>query len=243
MSDNSSFEASLWNDEGFAREFRERAENYIPDRERCARLLKSFCAHFFAGRAGLRIVDLGCGDGYYTHGLVQAVPGAKACLVDASGEMLEAAAERLRGVDGVSFVKADFREIISGAAALDGPYDLAISSLSIHHLVLDEKRALFGRIRDMIEPGGFFVNIDVVLSPADSLEEWYLALWGEWIAGNSDEPLSGTLLPIPGNYKRDPANTPDTLASQLDALKDAGFQDVDCYYKFGIFSAFGGRRP
>jgi len=37
-------------------------------------------------------------------------------------------------------------------------------------------------------------------------------------------------------------NKPDTLANQLRALKSAGFVDVDCYFKNGIFVVFGGAK-
>ena len=35
---------------------------------------------------------------------------------------------------------------------------------------------------------------------------------------------------------------PDTPDSQLKALIEAGFLDVDCHFKNGIFAAFGGKR-
>jgi len=28
----------------------------------------------------------------------------------------------------------------------------------------------------------------------------------------------------------------------MDTLREIGFKDVDCFYKYGIFSMFGGRR-
>ncbi len=34
----------------------------------------------------------------------------------------------------------------------------------------------------------------------------------------------------------------DTLESQMNALKDAGFQDVDCFYKRGMFAMYGGKK-
>jgi len=37
-------------------------------------------------------------------------------------------------------------------------------------------------------------------------------------------------------------NKPDTLSNQLTALEEAGFLDVDCYFKNGIFAVFGGKR-
>jgi tRNA (cmo5U34)-methyltransferase len=38
------------------------------------------------------------------------------------------------------------------------------------------------------------------------------------------------------------ANKPDTLKNQMDTLREIGFKDVDCFYKYGIFSMFGGRK-
>lgn len=35
-------------------------------------------------------------------------------------------------------------------------------------------------------------------------------------------------------------NLPDTLDAQLESLEKVGFKDVDCYFKYGIFSVFGG---
>ena len=29
---------------------------------------------------------------------------------------------------------------------------------------------------------------------------------------------------------------------QINALKEIGFREVDCYYKYGIFAVFGGRK-
>jgi tRNA (cmo5U34)-methyltransferase len=32
------------------------------------------------------------------------------------------------------------------------------------------------------------------------------------------------------------------LNTQLEALQSVGFKDVDCYYKYGIFAIFGGKK-
>ncbi len=88
------------------------------------------------------------------------------------------------------------------------------------------------------------MNIDVVLAPSEALEQWYLSLWKDWI---DDRKRS---LGIAGNqcdgivrqYKDNKDNKPDTLDSQLDALRSSGFHEVDCYYKYGIFTMFGGKK-
>ena len=36
-------------------------------------------------------------------------------------------------------------------------------------------------------------------------------------------------------------NRPDALESELIALEEAGFSDVDCYFKNGIFTFFWGK--
>ena len=47
---------------------------------------------------------------------------------------------------------------------------------------------------------------------------------------------------IPTNYKTANENKPDTLSDQLTLLRRIGFKDVDCFYKYGIFSVFGGTK-
>jgi tRNA (cmo5U34)-methyltransferase len=74
------------------------------------------------------------------------------------------------------------------------------------------------------------------------LEKWYLSLWRQWIAEHREKERREDLLGIPDQYKRNPDNTPDTLESQLEALQSIGFKEVDCYYKYGIFCLFGGRK-
>jgi tRNA (cmo5U34)-methyltransferase len=44
----------------------------------------------------------------------------------------------------------------------------------------------------------------------------------------------------PGVYKGKGENQPSGLFEQLDALRECGYGDVDCYYKYGIFAVFGG---
>ena len=54
--------------------------------------------------------------------------------------------------------------------------------------------------------------------------------------------MSNDFKDLPNQYKNNPDNMPDTLENQLKSLESAGFKNVDCYYKFGIFSIFGGEK-
>jgi tRNA (cmo5U34)-methyltransferase len=117
-----------------------------------------------------------------------------------------------------------------------------VSSLAIHHLIMAQKEDLFKYVHRHLDRGGLFLNIDVVLSPTDDLEDCYLTLWQEWIDAHASDSQKAALLPIPKKYKDNSDNTPDPLLPQLQALDRISFKNVDCYYKYGIFAMFGGTK-
>ena len=119
-------------------------------------------------------------------------------------------------------------------------FDFIYSSLAIHHLSFEEKTQLYSYIYNLLFPGGCFVHYDVVLPPSEKIEKWYLSLWRQWIEEDPAQETSKALLNIPEQYKGNPDNIPDTLESQLEVLEKIGFKEVDCYFKCGIFSLFGG---
>jgi tRNA (cmo5U34)-methyltransferase len=73
--------------------------------------------------------------------------------VDASAEML--AASRTDGDLRVGRLEDPLPE---------GPFELVVSALAVHHLDGAGKRDLFGRIADVLAPSGRFVLGDVVLT-------------------------------------------------------------------------------
>ena len=42
----------------------------------------------------------------------------------------------------------------------------------------------FQKVLIYLNSEGLFLNIDVVLSPDNDLEDWYLSLWKDWIDAN-----------------------------------------------------------
>ncbi len=240
------FEESEWKNPESAMEFAENSERYILERERLIYIMKSFYEYFIqnTNKTGkLKVLDLGCGDGRLMEEILSIDSQINATLVDGSLEMLKRAKIRLRhyDVDNITFIKQTFQDIIA-FNNLMGDFDLVISSLAIHHLDMDENDSLFNYIYNHMNAGGFFLNIDVILPPSESLEQWYLLLWREWIIENEINDMSNDFKDLPNQYKNNPDNMPDTLENQLNSLKSAGFKNVDCYYKFGIFSIFGGEK-
>jgi len=237
------FEKSRWAEPGFSNNYVESADIAIVERTRSHAILQSFFRNHFGGKGPVALLDLGCGDGILTYKLMQTGQPISATLVDGSDEMLRKAAQRLHEYDGVRLVKASFQEIIGGDVIV-GDFDFIVSSLAIHHLDMKGKRDLFGWIFSSLKDGCCFLNIDVILAPDEYLEKWYLTLWQEWIA--EKKALAGITGDLYDDtmkrYKDNKDNKPDTLDAQLAALSDTGFKNVDCYFKYGIFSMYGGRK-
>ena len=237
------FGKSNWAKPEFSRGYRDNADVFIVERRRMLAILQSFYVHFAQDGKGKATLDLGCGDGIVTAVIADADRTISPTLVDGSPDMIKKASERLSGLKNTRYIRSSFQEMFR-EDSVGGVYDFIASSLAIHHLTLDEKKALFRYAYGHLKPGGYFVNVDVVLAPNEQLEQWYLSLWRNWIdertraAGLEGEQFQGVV----DGYKDNKDNKPDTLDNQLDALRSAGFRDVDCYYKNGIFTLFGGRR-
>lgn len=187
----------------------------------------------FPAAAPLAVLDLGAGTGLLAGFVAAAFPAARITLIDVAPGMLARAHERLAPIiDRISFVTADYAEAPLGEAC-----DAVVSALSIHHLEDDAKRRLFHRIHAALKPGGVFVNADQVAGATLMLERRNKA---QWIArarelGVAEDDLADAI-------DRMKFDRPATVAAQLRWLGEAGFENVDCAFKDGMFAVFGGYR-
>jgi len=69
-----------------------------------------------------------------------------------------------------------------------------------------------------------------------------MSLWHLCIEEHPEKDNALKLLDIPEKYKANSDNVPDTLRDQLEASRLVGFEGVDCFFKYGAFALFGGRR-
>ena len=86
-----------------------------------------------------RVLELGIGTGETTKRLLTAYPGAEVTALDSSPEMVFRARE---------LPVAEVRLARMEDPLPDGPWDLVIAVLAIHHLDEDAKRDLFRRVRE-----------------------------------------------------------------------------------------------
>ncbi len=167
-----------------------------------------------------RVLDLGAGDGAVLAGVLDRCPDATGVAVDFSALMLDAARATFAGDSRVEVVVHDLAEPLPAL----GTFDLVVSGFAIHHLDHDRKRALSGEIFGMLDPGGVFLNLEHVASPTEALHRDFLTRVG--MDPDDDDP-SNQLLDV---------------ETQLRWLRELGYREVDCHWKWRELALLAGIR-
>jgi tRNA (cmo5U34)-methyltransferase len=105
-----------------------------------------------------RILDLGAGTGETARRCLEVHPEARVVALDASEGMLAIAAEVLG--DRATLCPGGLEDPLP-----EGPFELIVSALAVHHLDGPGKADLFCRVAARLAPGGRFVLADVVVPP------------------------------------------------------------------------------
>jgi tRNA (cmo5U34)-methyltransferase len=170
-----------------------------------------------------RVLDLGTGDGRTLALVKVALPEAQGVALDFSEVMLEQAKKRFSSDRQVTIIKHDFNLPLPSSDL--GCFDAVVSSLAIHHLLDERKKQLYREVFQLLNPGGVFCNLDHVSSPTPNLHLRFLNQIG-----------------MPPE-KEDPSNKLLDVETQLTWLKEIGFVDVDCYWKWLELALLVGCKP
>jgi tRNA (cmo5U34)-methyltransferase len=168
-----------------------------------------------------RILDLGTGDGRLLALLQADRPRMLGVGLDFSELMLAAARERFAGDERIETVEHDLADPLPAL----GRFDAVVSSMAIHHLEHERKRSLYAEVFELLEPGGVFANFEHVAAPSERLHVAFYAAIGE--------PMED----------EDPSDRLRDVESQLAWLRDIGFVDVDCYWKWLEMALLIGVKP
>jgi len=177
--------------------------------------------HLIDGEVG-RILDLGSGDGHMIAVLRERWPSAAAVGLDLSPALVEAAQQRFDGAKEVSIEGHDLMQPLPSAL---GQFDVVVSALAIHHLPDERKRELLSEAFELLRPNGVFYDLDVVAAPTAELHARSQAAFGF------------------DSQQQDPSDQPARLEDQLSWLREAGFGNVDCFWKWFELSLVGGTKP
>ena len=208
-------DCNLWSSAEHALEYLRHADS-IPHRtEREAALLE------FLPPGVARILDVGSGDGRLVALAKSDRPQAALVAMDFSSAMLEALHRRFAADGKVTVVAHDFSNPLPAL----GLFDAVISSFAIHHVAHGRKRSLYQEIFRLLQPGGVFCNLEHVASPTDGLHHQFLDRLG--IAKEQEDPSNKLL----------------DLEAQLGWLREIGFVDVDCHWKWRELALLAGVKP
>ncbi len=167
-----------------------------------------------------RVLDLGSGDGRLLDSVLRSSPRARGVALDFSPFMLDQLKTRFASTTGVEIVNHNLDRPLPSL----GTFDAVVSSFAIHHLTHERKRELYEEIWTLLEPGGVFCNLEHVASASPYGHERFLEAME---ISAAEEDASNKLLDV---------------HTQLEWLREIGFTDVDCYWKWRELALLVGRR-
>jgi tRNA (cmo5U34)-methyltransferase len=203
---------NLWNSNVHAQQYLERADSIAHRQEGESALLE------FIPKNTRRVLDLGTGDGRLLALVKSDHPHTEAVAVDFSPAMLDAARHRFVLDPSVTLIDHNLDQALPNL----GKFDAVISSFAIHHLIHERKRALYSEIYGLLTHAGVFCNLEHVASPTLRLHE-------EFLRG-----IGFTL------ETEDPSNKLLDIETQLGWLREIGFVDVDCHWKWRELALMAG---
>jgi SAM-dependent methyltransferase len=180
-----------------------------------------------AGADVRHVVDVGSGEGPFLAALLTAFPGARGTWLDSSEPMLERARTALAPFgDRVRFVVAPAEQLPGSVE----PADAVVSSRALHHLAPGPLGRAYRDVHDLLEPGGWFFNLDHVGAP------------GSWEASyrRIREQFTGRRRRALQPHREDEPLLP--VADHLRLLEAAGFATVDVPWRLLYTALFAAQR-
>jgi ubiquinone/menaquinone biosynthesis C-methylase UbiE len=189
----------------------------------------------FPKTAALRAIDLGIGTGYFTERFLNNFPNSRVLGLDGAQAMIELAKARLTSLASrVQFVIGDFRKL-QELAPDAGTIDVVFSAYALHHLSRPDKETVLRQVVELLVPGGWFVNADLIVSDSPELENRLQQIRIAGIverAHGSDSRFvdSASTRRFLADLERKEADQPLTLAEDLELLRSSGLKNVSTFW-------------
>ena len=206
---------NLWSNAEHSLGYLQRADSIPHRREGEAVLLE------FLPAKVERFLDIGSGGGRLLNLVRSTHPAASCVALDFSPAMLEELGKQFATDANITIVAHDLSNLLPDL----GSFDAVVSSFAIHHVTHERKRTLYAEIFMLLRPGGVFLNLEHVASPTPSLHRQFLA--------TMDLTLE----------TEDPSNKLLDLEVQLAWLRQIGFSEVDCHWKWRELALLAGAKP
>jgi len=192
-------------------------------------------------------VELGVGAGWLSEGILERFAAARVIGLDGSERMLAETDRRLERFRG-RFELREFKLEDEGwLAAIPHDVSVFVSSLLIHHIKGEEKRRLYARLFDHLEPGGALLIADLV-SPRTEIAARQAARAYDGLVKAQSIAVTGSLdayqhfVETEWNWFQfpDPMDIPSSVPDHLLWLQEAGFEGADVFWLRAGHAVFGG---
>src|SRR5678815_709240 len=189
----------------------------------------------FPKTAALRAIDLGIGTGYFSEHFLNKFPNSRVLGIDGAPAMIELAKARLKSSKSrVEFVIGDFRTLHELAADI-GTVDIVFSAYALHHLSRVDKETVLRQVVELLVPGGWFINADLIVADSPELESRLQQIRIAGIverAGGADSRFADSALTqqFLEDLELKEADQPLTLDEDLALFRNSGLKNVSAFW-------------
>ena len=183
----------------------------------------------------LRAIDLGMGTGYFSERFLQEFPNSRVLGIDGAPAMIELAKARLKSFKSrVEFVTGDFRKL-QELAPDAGTVDIVFSAYALHHLSRSDKETVLKQVVELLVPGGWFINADLIVADSPEQEGRLQQIRIAGIverAGGADSRFADSALTrqFLEDLELKEADQPLTLDEDLALLRNSGLKNVSAFW-------------
>jgi len=204
------------------------------------------------------VVDLGAGSGIFLDKILSIYKNTRCYWVDYSNDFLAVAKKKLfkygdRAEHIISSLEEHWEDHIPENA------DIILSMSAIHHLETVDKKGLYKRCYEKLNPGGWFINIDETKTIYDDAYIHSMRLWVKFVEEYKTRIPDNELdyyqawkskfdswalrnIDNAGQIKKKGDDIHENFLEQLHWLKAAGFINVDLFIKYHLWSVIGGQK-
>ena len=227
-----------WHSQQYVEEWVASATARDPERRAILRRVASLIPR--ASDEAIRVLDIGAGYGALSAQVLERFSKARLVCQDFSEPMFAQAQERLAwAAERLSFVACDLSDP-NWNQELTGSFDAVVSGIAIHNVRYPDRiRGIYAEVFELMAPGGCFFNYDLIFVGGPAAAQAYdqATQLAPWIRGDSDD-ASG-LATAQTSHSLEAIS----LEEQLRWLREAGFREVECFWKEGRSAIIGGFRP
>lgn len=208
--------------------------------------------------ASINVIDLGAGSGILLEKILMRYPNSKCYWIDYSDQFLDVAKNKLSKYgDRVDFILSSFED--SWEDKVPDKIHLIVSMSSIHHLESQEKEDLYRRVYSLLQPDGWFLNIDEMKTLYSESYKNSMIFWADYVS-QSEHNIPKNQMAYYESWNKyfdrwkkrniEDINTPkqkgddlhESFVDQLNWLHDIGFKSVDLFVKYHLWCIIGGRK-